>query len=97
MKNSVEANVHNQVAFALGKFEPEIKTGKLALIGAVYDFRNDYKQGYGRLVIVNVNGETDVSKFRKSDLFSRNYWLDQSSPKNTHMGVNERVGEAFTV
>jgi carbonic anhydrase len=68
---SVETNVNNQVAFALKKFESEVKDGKLAVVGAVYDFRNDYKQGYGRLVITNFNGETDPAKIRQSGLFGR--------------------------
>ena len=28
----------------------------------IYDFRNDLKQGQGKIVIVNVNGETDDVK-----------------------------------
>ncbi len=68
VKASVELNVNNQVAAALEKFAPEIEARKLAVIGAVYDFRNDYAQGFGRLVIVNINGETDSAKLKSSEL-----------------------------
>jgi len=56
----VDANVNNQVAFALKKYEKEVKDGSLTVIGAVYDFRNDLHQGLGRLVITNINGSTDA-------------------------------------
>jgi carbonic anhydrase len=62
---SVEQNVHAQVKFALEKFAPEVKAGKLAVMGSVYDFRNDYQQGHGRLVFVNVNGATDPASIRE--------------------------------
>ncbi len=62
---SVEQNVNEQVKFALDKFAPEVKAGKLAVMGAVYDFRNDYRQGHGRLVFVNVNGTTDPAQIGK--------------------------------
>lgn len=55
----VDANVNNQVNFALKKFEAEVKEGKLTVLGTVYDFQNAMHQGQGRLVIVNVNGNTD--------------------------------------
>ncbi|MBU3735649.1 MAG: hypothetical protein FGM62_01600 [Methylobacterium sp.] len=55
----IDANVNNQVAFALKKFTDEIKEGKLTVIGAIYDFRNDLHQGQGRLVVTNINGNTD--------------------------------------
>lgn len=65
---SVESNVNNQIAFALEKFAPEVKDGKLAVMGAVYDFNNDYKQGHGKLVITNINGDTDAAKIKASGL-----------------------------
>jgi len=55
----IDGNVNNQVAYALKKFAHEMTEGKLTVIGAIYDFRNDMQQGQGRLVITNVNGSTD--------------------------------------
>ena len=56
----VDANVNNQVSYALKKYEEEVKTGKLTVIGAIYDFQNVMRQGQGRLVITNINGNTDA-------------------------------------
>ena len=65
---NVEVNVNNQVKSAMEKFAAEIKAGKLTVVGAVYDFRNDYKQGNGSLVLVNINGETDQAKIKQSSI-----------------------------
>lgn len=56
----VAANTNNQVAFAMKKFEHEVKEGKLTVIGSIYDFQNAMHQGQGRLVVININGNTDV-------------------------------------
>lgn len=56
----IDTNVNNQVAYALKKFDHEVKNGKLTVIGAIYDFRNDLHQGQGRLVITNINGNSDA-------------------------------------
>ena len=57
--DAVRQNVNNQVKDALVKFAPEVEQGKLTVIGAIYDFRNDLKRGAGKVVIVNVNGQTE--------------------------------------
>lgn len=67
---NVKTNVHNQVGDAMKKFDAEVKEGKLVVMGAVYDFRNDLKQGQGKLVIININGEQDQKKLEKSPLIS---------------------------
>ena len=66
--NSVKQNVHNQVRLAMTKFEPEVLSGRLTVMGAVYDFRNDLKQGQGKLHIVNVNGETNPARIAQLEL-----------------------------
>jgi len=66
--SSVKLNVNNQVRHAMGKFEEEVLSGKLTVVGAVYDFRNELAQGQGKLVITNVNGETDPAKIAALDL-----------------------------
>ncbi len=66
--NSVKLNVNNQVRLAMGKFEQEVVSGHLTVIGAVYDFKNEMRQGLGKLNIVNVNGETNSAKIAKLDL-----------------------------
>ena len=63
LKN-VEANVHYQVQYALKLYGNLVKEGKLVVVGAVYDFLNAYGKGYGRLVIIDVNGEKDANAIR---------------------------------
>lgn len=66
--NSVKLNINNQVRLAMSKFEEEVVSGHLTVIGAVYDFKNEMRQGLGKLNIVNVNGETNGAKIAKLDL-----------------------------
>lgn len=65
VKESVESNVNHQVSTALKKYAKEVKENRLTIIGGVYDFRNDYAQGSGRLVLINVNGETNLTEIQK--------------------------------
>lgn len=55
---NVQANVHQQVTDALHEYHDKIQRGRLFVVGAVYDFRDDLGRGRGRLHIINVNGET---------------------------------------
>ncbi len=71
VKNAVEINVNQQVDFALKMFQAELAQGKLMVIGSVYDFRNDYQKGSGRLVFTNVNGETEPGKIKQLLSFSK--------------------------
>lgn len=59
---NVRGNVHQQVKYAMLEYAEDLRAGRLSVIGAVYDFRDDLKQGFGRLVIVDLNGETDPTK-----------------------------------
>jgi carbonic anhydrase len=65
---SIQLNVNNQVRYAVNKFEAAVLTGKLIVVGAIYDFRNDLNQGYGKLKLINVNGETDPRRIASLDL-----------------------------
>jgi carbonic anhydrase len=62
--DGVKTNVNNQVAAALQEFSGKVKKGELLVVGAVYDFADDMKQGAGNLNIINMNGETDPAKIR---------------------------------
>lgn len=46
------------------EFADKVKKGQLLIVGAVYDFADDMKQGAGNLNIINLNGETNPAKFR---------------------------------
>lgn len=59
---AVVANVHSQVTVALTHFGNRVQEGKLTIVGAVYDFRNDYGHGSGKLNIVDVNGNAEVER-----------------------------------
>lgn len=63
---NVEINVDHQVKYAMGLYSQQIAAGKLAVVGGVYDFNNNYGRGRGMLVITNVNGETDINKIMHS-------------------------------
>jgi carbonic anhydrase len=60
--DGVKTNVNNQVTAALKEFADKVKEGELVVVGAVYDFADDMKQGAGKLNIININGETDPAK-----------------------------------
>ena len=62
--DGVKTNVNNQVAAAMEKFSDKVKSGQLLVVGAVYDFSDDMKQGAGKLNIINANGETDAKKLK---------------------------------
>jgi len=53
---NVERNVDYQVAKAKELYADKIRSGKLAIVGGIYDFNDLYGRGRGALVITNVNG-----------------------------------------
>ncbi|UTH74919.1 carbonic anhydrase [Chromobacterium sp. IIBBL 290-4] len=63
--NGALININNQVEGAILKFSGEVEAGKLAVLGGYYDYNNDLKQGRGKLVITNINGETDPARIRE--------------------------------
>lgn len=67
--NAVISNVHQQVCSAKAEFEHQVKSGKLTIVGMVYDLANDMKDGYGSIKVVNVNGETDMEKIKQMPIF----------------------------
>ena len=62
---NVERNVDYQVDFCIKKYANLVQSGKLAVVGVVYDFINAYGAGEGRLVVTNINGITDVDMIKK--------------------------------
>ena len=62
--DGVKTNVHNQVAAAMQKFSGKVGSGELLIVGAVYDFADDMKQGAGKLNLIDMNGETDPAKLK---------------------------------
>ncbi|MBN2382082.1 hypothetical protein JXQ70_04280 [bacterium] len=68
---NVQKNVDYQVEYARKKYAKLIREGSLVVIGAIYDFRNDFNRGYGRLIIININGETKPEKLATLPIFNR--------------------------
>jgi carbonic anhydrase len=68
-QQGVSLNVHHQVEQSLNTFKNKVDSGHLAIIGAIYDFRDDYGYGKGRLIIVNLNGIKDPKEIQKSHYF----------------------------
>lgn len=61
---NVERNVDEQVGDALRTYGADVEEGRLTVLGAVYDFADDLKQGSGKVVFINVNGVTDGAKVK---------------------------------
>lgn len=60
----VKDNVNDQVAQAMEEYAEAVQAGHLLIVGAVYDFADDMKQGAGKLNLINVNGQTDAAKMQ---------------------------------
>jgi len=60
---SIVSNVHKQVEYALQEYQNDIDRGTLIVVGAVFDFANDMKYGYGQFNVVNINGKDVEEKF----------------------------------
>jgi carbonic anhydrase len=65
---AVISNVHQQAYYAQKEFKEDVESGKLTIVGVVYDLANDFNNGYGRLKIVNLNGETNPEKIMEFPL-----------------------------
>jgi len=65
---AVVNNVNQQVYYAQKEFKGDVESGKLTIVGVVYDLANDFNNGYGRLKIVNINGESNPGKMMDNPL-----------------------------
>jgi carbonic anhydrase len=70
LNKGIALNVNNQVDRAMKMFGQRVKDGKLVILGAIYDFRDDFKHGVGKLVFINVNGEKDCDKLAKDSILA---------------------------
>lgn len=55
-------HVHGEVAVALRLFADRVRDGRLTVVGAVYDFRDDLGHGAGKLTVIDVNGQSEQAK-----------------------------------
>lgn len=65
---AVVSNTNQQVEYSVNKFKHDVETGKLTVVGVVYDLANDFGKGHGRLHITSVNGETTPAKLAQMKL-----------------------------
>lgn len=57
---NIVTNVNYQISVALDKYASIIANHKLMVVGAVYDFRNEIGEGYGKFKIININGDDKI-------------------------------------
>ncbi len=62
---NIEKNVDFQVKEAITRYSDRLQNGRLVVVGAVIDLANQYGHGEKKLIIINVNGETDPAKIRE--------------------------------
>jgi carbonic anhydrase len=55
IKLAVLENVKHQVELALRNYADLVENGKLTVIGLIYDFKNDYGFGNGKLILTHTN------------------------------------------
>lgn len=60
----VMANIHNQVHYAMTKFKDKIEKKELTVIGVIYDFRDDFGRGHGKMIVIDVNGDADAERLK---------------------------------
>ena len=66
---NIQKNVDYQIDVAAKKYKHLIQEEKLTAVGAFYDFKNDFGMRHGRMMIINVNCETDENKIKNLSIF----------------------------
>ncbi len=61
---NIRANILHQVGAAVARYRSLVDQGELAVVGAFYDFTNALGKGFGRVIIVTVNGVTGIDKLK---------------------------------
>ncbi len=76
-----EINVDHQISKMLVDYsiKPLVESGKLTIIGMMFDIHNVYDKGCAHIYITNVNGEIDVEKIRKHKVLAQ---LDDNEIKD---------------
>lgn len=100
-----EINVDYQISRLLEDFQinERVLSGKLNLIGMMFDVHNIYNKGYGRLHVVNINGDRDILSLRQHPLLQkvRDITLEmnaQNMINNMNMGdtledIHQNIGK----
>ncbi len=74
-----EANVDRQVEAVLNddKIRELVYTGKLMVVGAIYDFKDIYSPERGAVFVININGETDVERLKRLNVLGGDGKIDK--------------------
>jgi carbonic anhydrase len=75
IQEAIVENINFQVSKALSKYSDKVESGDLTIFGAIYDFKNDFGFGHGKVVLTCINGENDP------DIVKEHY---QGHVKNMH-------------
>ncbi len=65
LKTLIETNIDYQVNLAVGRYQERIRAGRLIVVGTVLDTDNTYNHGKGRLMIININGESSTRQLQR--------------------------------
>ena len=97
-----EINVDYQISRLLEDFQinERVLSGKLNLIGMMFDVHNIYNKGYGRLHVVNINGDRDILSLRQHPLLQKVRDItDEMNQQNiinndgTLEDIHQKIGE----
>ncbi len=59
MGKAIVENINYQVEKALSKYDDKVANGELTILGAIYDFKNEFGFGSGKVVLTSINGENN--------------------------------------
>ena len=57
LNTCIKRNIDYQVEIAIEKYSEQLANNDLLIVGAIFDFWNEFEQGYGKLIIHSLNGE----------------------------------------
>lgn len=57
---NIAKNVNYQVSIALDKYADIIGNHRLMVVGAIYDFKNELDEGFGKFKVININGDDKI-------------------------------------
>lgn len=65
MGEAIVENINYQVEKALSKYSDKVENGELIIFGAIYDFKNEFGFGSGKVVLTSINGENDSKTIKE--------------------------------
>lgn len=95
--SNIEANVNNQVAAALKKFSDLVGAKKLMVVGAIYDFTNEYEKGNGKVRFINISGNTATADIKEFETKIRKVEKMTDSMTNTLFDQVHSATDTFKI